>query len=224
MSLQPIIIQAATLGALADLCISKGLITAAEGFPTASGVTISVVGEANLASGPQNAQKLAGVYALVSIDTDPDMFNGDAAAVLADLTANHAYTGAPLRVFAGTAQYAPDMNQRIDRTALRLRTSFRTTGNNWYPYLDDAGDPLMGTYAAWVALGAGIVAANVRVTQMDGSSQAVTQARALEILTAAVTNLDLWRTRAKSAKAAYAANPASWRMRDANWPAVYEVA
>jgi hypothetical protein len=82
-------------------------------------------------------------------------------------------------------------------------------------------DPLAKTYVAWAQLGAGITAAAVRVTQMDGSSQAVTPALAQAILTAAVTNQDLWRTRIRQAKAAYQAAPTTWKMSDANWPAVY---
>jgi hypothetical protein len=56
---------------------------------------------------------------------------------------------------------------------------------------------------------------------MDGSSQAVTPALAQAILTAAVTNQDLWRTRIRQAKEAYQAAPTTWKMSDANWPAVY---
>ena len=195
-----------------------GLMADVNGFTPVDGMAIAGQGEATL-QGPNNTTvKGDGYFALIRVD-DEKLPNIEA--TMAPLLAAYEWKGAQIIAFIGESNVRSNMLDRIERTGLKRRTSFRTTGNNWYPYLDNAGDPLIGTYAAWVALGAGITAAAVRVTQMDGSSQAVTPALAQAILTAAVTNQDLWRTRIRQAKEAYQAAPTTWKMSDANWPAVY---
>jgi hypothetical protein len=195
-----------------------GLMVDANGFTPVDGVVIAGQGGATL-QGPNNtAVKGNGYFALVRVDDEklPGI-----QATMAPLLAAYEWKGAQIIGFLGETTTRSNMLDRIERTALKNRTSFRTTGQNWYSYLDDAGDPLIGTYAAWVSLGEDITAAAVRVVQMDGSSQAVTPTLARAILTAAVTNQDLWRTRARQAKTAYLAAPTTWKMSDANWPAVY---
>lgn len=223
MTITSITLQAADEAAMLSLLTQSGLIVLSEGRPVASpGVQYSQIGRANLASGPDNGTLLGGVYCLVTID--PDAFTaGDAAATISALKANNEYPGAPLRMFFGVPFAPDDINAKIDLLCLRKRNKagFKTTGTKWYPFVDLVNNDMIGTYAAWVALGAGITAANVKVKQMDGSQQAVDQASALAILTSAVMTADAWRTKAKQAKAGYLANPATFDLRNINWPAGY---
>ena len=149
---------------------------------------------------------------------------GEVASVMAVSAVLDRLSSALARSRASGVPFAPDdINAKIELLCLRKRNKagFKTTGSKWYPFVDLVNNDMIGTYAAWVALGAGITAANVKVTQMDGSQQAVDQASALAILTSAVMTADAWRTKAKQAKADYLANPATFDLRNINWPAGY---
>jgi hypothetical protein len=210
MGTQTITVQAATESALVDLLLARGLIVLGEGgTKPAAGVLYSPIGEATVGGVP-----LAGAYALLGLD---DVLL-NVPAIVSEL-GTAVYSGPAIRVILGVGNYAPDVPRKIENLRDRLMRAggCRTTGTNWY-----SSDPDYAVlYSSWVALGAGIVAANVKVNQMNGSQQNVTQQLALDILTAYVTTMDTYRARARQAIADFNASPGTFQISSINWPNKY---
>ena len=166
---------------------------------------------------------LEGVYCTVIVNDTVATNAREAIAALGSKVLSEGNT--PNRVLGLPSLSVDDMPSRIQRKMeQRLFNSGFALGTGaakrWY-----SSEPgFLALYALWDSLAAGttdaeFTALDLRVQHMDGRTTLLTRALVRTIALAAVQNGEIYRTRARSALAAWRADPTTFRFGEIQWPA-----